>query len=69
MGFSVSQMHAEMKVKSPGAVYNRVRLINGIYGMLEQILLTCKNREYGIPHNIYIFLILFIYTDSYSSNM
>ena len=32
MGFSVSQMHGEIKGKSPGAAYNRVWLINGIYG-------------------------------------
>ena len=27
---SVPQMHGEMKDKSPGAPYNRVRLINGM---------------------------------------
>ena len=29
-GCSVSQMHGEIKGKSPGAAYNWVRLINGI---------------------------------------
>ena len=33
--FSVPQIHGEMKGKSPGAAYNRVRLINGILRYLD----------------------------------